>query len=217
MLLLPLLVACGDSLLSGTAVDQLLDDAPLPEAPAWRIRWLTGEGVYGDCALDEIDPEGIEAVFGEVELDAPDVEEPPVWNQGAGFEWALAWVTLVSEPDFTIETGPDLAIEEDGTWGLAESRAMLFVQGDLDAASDRLLAGDNGADLSEQGWVEWVPQLIALEGSPAGALLAVDDDDDDDELLVTHVERLSAAGEESVMGAWGQGLLTVPGCDQDAR
>jgi hypothetical protein len=218
MLLLPLLLACGDSLLSGNAVDQLLDDAPLPDEPAWRLLWLGDDAVYGDCELEHVDTDGIEAVFGEVELDAPEIPEPTRWNQGAGFEWALAWVALVNAPDFVAPQeldGP--AIEEDGTWGIAQSRAYLFVEGDRGAAADTLLAGQAEDDLADQAWVEWVPQLVALEGSAAGALLQLEDEDEHDELLITNVEGLSIATEDAVMGEWGEGLVPARGCGEDAQ
>lgn len=209
MPLLLLLCACGDSLLSGQAADQLLDDAPLPEEAAWRIRWLGEGAVFADCSLEPIEEDAAQPIFGQLELPIPEIPEPPIWNSGGGFDWALGLTTLVDVEAFL--PPEDLEgdwVDEDGTWGVSETRAFLYVEGDLDAAEQALVAGEPERSLTEAGWVDWVPQLIALTGRAEGALVLFDDEDDD--LLITQVEYITEATEEAISGGFGDGLEPLP-------
>ena len=194
-----LTTACGDSLRSGEALDELFGLTPVPENVAWEMRWFVGEdGLLLSCELH--DAEVVfedDAIFGEIVV-SPPRPEPPYLFDADGVNWALGFPVLVDVDrydDALPRRAPRSLDESRGVWGIPPGIALLVAEGDAQALEDQLLV--DGAWALEEGavWVEVVATAVAISGRLDGALVVVDDFTD---LLVFQREHI----DEAVMDVW---------------
>lgn len=169
-LIAPLLGGCdGDSLASGERLEQLMGQIPMPDQPAFELRWFMGpdEGLLVDCDLQPTEiGNDEEALLGSLTVELASEPEPPVWlHTNAGYSWAVALVVLVDgqryeQPD--TGDGADLDVWR-GVWGVAARNALLVVDGDLEMAQQQLLVVPDDADPLEGShtWVELLPAVVA--------------------------------------------------------
>ncbi|MCB9744004.1 MAG: hypothetical protein H6740_15495 [Alphaproteobacteria bacterium] len=187
LLLLPLALGCGDPLLSAPAINGLVN-APAPAEPAWNLRWLEDEELVIDCAVEKLDAfNQADLILGELDLAPPQVYAPPTWvdESERGYAYALGLLSVVDEElwefhgeeDEEDEGGatPDLALAlSEGTWGVSGTWALLFVDGDLEAAGAELLVGDGDEGHALSGspsWVRWLPEVVYATNNAEGALI----------------------------------------------
>lgn len=231
-----LLTACGDSLLSGAALEDALGLDRLPENPGWMRAWVDegGEGVLLSCALEEMEALEFEededdgVYFGRAEVPAPQIGDPPVWTEGEGYAWAVAIFVLVDLE--RIDLGAVVEVLEDdeeltearGVWGVADEHVRLHGEGDMDALGTDLVAGQVPPELDDgQAWMGYAPRLVAATGSFSGALTALDLDDgealQEDGIRVRHLESVDEATLALLSGASFGGLGLADDCDEERR
>ena len=189
-----LLSGCGDSLVSGAALDILLGLEPFPEEPMWLTLWVDegGEGVLASCELapvpGEIEREDDDTVIlDKTWIPPPEWVEPVAWTEGEEFAWALGLMVLVDGARFDFDQAA-VALEEQepellpGVWGMADANALLLGEGDIEALGGAVVAGSAPPELDEDGraWVGFAQEIVVATGSFAGAVTALDLDDQDD-------------------------------------
>ena len=226
MFLLAPLLGCGEPVMSAPALESLLGN-PVPAEPAWNLRWLVNGGIQVDCRVEQLAPfSSADIVLGEVQLPPPEVAEAAVWSEESelGYRYALALFTLVDEEQWEQEevhgVVPDLPGALDhGTWGVSETYALLFVDGDLDAASAELLVGDadEGQGLpAEVAWVKWLPQIVTATLNPENGLLLPSEAELDaiERLGITVTSRryLSVDAHDVASGAALNSATLLEGC-----
>ena len=218
--LLGLMTGCGDPLVSGTALDDLLGLAPNLEAAAWEVRWVTPDGLELDCQLREVEVEleDDDAALGSVELEMPeDLASTARFNEVDDGAWALALITLVdtdlyTAPAFT-DVGASLELE-DGVWGAVAPEAVLFLDGDVEAVGEQLWLDPDEVRVTDSELLVTVLAELAeadeaIEGTlePVSSRYVYDDEEEEeggrdrddgedgelDALTVTEREQLSEA------------------------
>ncbi len=237
LLPLPLiaLTACGDSLLSGAALEDALGLDRLPDSPGWMRAWVDegGDGVLLSCDLEELSPlwneddEDDDPVYlGRAEVPAPSLQEPPVWTEGDGYDWAVSIFVLVDldriDLDALVEALEDEeAIPETrGVWGVADEHVRLHGDGDMEALGRDLVAGQVSPELDDGSvWMGYAPRLVAATGSFSGALTALELDDghllQEEGIRVRHVESLDDATLALLSGELFGGLGLADDCDEE--
>lgn len=214
--LLPI-IGCGDSLISGPALDRLLGLEPFPANPAWLPLWVDegGEGVLYSCGFEpvpgEVDEEDEDTVvLDQVWVPPPDWSEPVAWTEGRSFAWALGLHLLVDRDRFDFERAAFAFDEEDidqlvGVWGLADSFARLHGEGNLDALGDEVVAGQVPPELDDDGrsWVGFAQEIVVATGTFAGAVTALDRDEQDELYDGIPVRRLSSLDDASISLLFG--------------
>ena len=203
------LTGCGDPLLGGEALDQVMGVARPPARPAWELRWLSDGPLTVDCTpLPGAEIEGEEVLLGSLFA-----EEPPV-PSGAGPVMlapgvSVALAALVDqgtyqrfsgntgEPPVFIPDGED--DDDDSTDLLAQNR---WVADQLDADAARgvwgvavgraLLVVEPGYEANASvfrvggatpaagaRWMGVVVELVNLTGRVDGALYPLEVDDEE--------------------------------------
>lgn len=221
LLLMTSLTGCGDPLLNGASVGARLE-TQVPTEPSWNLRWLAPTGVSVSCEVEEIKRfDEAALILGALELLPPVLPEPPVWVDESehGYSYALALLTVIDEELWELRATPEEALT--GTWGVSETWAVLFVDGDLDAAALELLAGDGDEGITLESnltWVGWAPELILATGTPEGALFFPADSQyaalDATGVPVTSMLYADAATAEVVSGAAVGGAVLLEGCPE---
>ena len=234
---LPFLAACGDSLLSGAALEDALGIDRLPNEPGWMRAWVDegGDGVLLSCELEEmealdqdVEDEERELIFGRTEVPAPDIREPPVWTESEGFTYAVALFVLVDLERLDLrsiveilEDGDELE-EVHGVWGMADGHVRLHGEGDMEALGDALVAGQVPPELDDgQAWMGYAPRVVDATGAFAGALTAMEEEDleflEEEGLTVRSLESLDAATLRLLAGVPFGGLGLADDCDGERR
>jgi hypothetical protein len=233
------LTACGDSLLSGAALEDALGIDRLPNEPAWLRAWVDegGEGVLLSCELEEMEllewdeedeEEEGEVIFGRAELPAPEVGEPIAWTEADGFAYAISLFVLVDLERLDLDRVVDVLEEEEelrevfGIWGMADAHVRLHGEGDMDALGEALVAGQVPPELDGgHAWMGYAPRVVDATGSFAGALTALEPDEaeflDEDGLSVRNLESLDEATIRLLSGAPFGGLGLAEDCDGALR
>ena len=228
-------VGCGDSLVSGPALDRLLGIEPLPADPRWLSLWVDegGEGVLVSCALapvpgdlDEDDDDTV--VLDRVVVQPPEWTEPIAWTEADDYAWALALHLLVDAEVFDPERAAVAFEEEDidgfsGVWGMADSVARLHGEGDRGALGDEVVAGQVPPELDEDGraWVGFAQEIVVATGTFVGAVTALDPDGvdelEEDGLPVRRLSSLDRASETLLFGVPFGGVELGDDCDDGDR
>ena len=235
LLPLPLiaLTACGDSLLSGAALEDALGLDRLPDSPGWMRAWVDeeGDGVLLSCDLEALSPlwypddEDDDPVYlGRAEVPAPGPQEPPIWTEGDGYDWAVSVFVLVDLERIDLDALVE-ALEDDGViseirgvWGVADEHVRLHGGGDMEALGRDLVAGQVPPDLDDGvAWMGYAPRLVMATGSFSGALTALEPDDgealQEEGIRVRHLESLDDATLALLSGEPFGGLGLADDCD----
>lgn len=234
-----LLTACGDSLLSGAALEDALGIDRLPDEAAWMRAWVDegGEGVVLSCELEEVEPlefdeedeeEEDAVIFGRAYLPPPEVGDPVSWTEADGYEYAVALFLLVDLNRLDLGAVVEALEEEDelgetfGIWGVADAHVRLHGEGDMDALGDALVAGQTPPELDDgHAFMGYAPRVVDATGSFAGALTALDEEEaeilDEDGLSVRNLESLDEATLRLLSGASFGGLGLAEDCDEERR
>lgn len=180
-------VGCDDaeSFLSGEGLEEAFGVTPAPREPAWVIAWwLPGEGVDFQCDVEST--ETLDASpdnLGEIVVWAPDIEEPPFWNETwvvlegydydeeALVEWAVGLPVLVDleryeTPSWEEGRITDPLAFERGVWGVA-NRARLFTIGKpeaVDLVFPLLLDAEDVLGYQGSTWVGIFHEAVSLRG-----------------------------------------------------
>jgi hypothetical protein len=179
------LVACGDSLLGGEWLEELIGVEDFPAEVAWELRWYQGPdqplGVECDLRAPWSGMFPLEEVyFGVAEVPPPLVEEIPEASfviEGEGFSYGIALLVLF-EPEPYYDSDPDRVRTdldaERGTWGVVEDFAVLVADGDIDALSDELFF-EYEEERFAQGaqLVEFYPEVVLGTGAFNGSIYPV--------------------------------------------
>jgi hypothetical protein len=233
---LGMLTGCGDSLLSGAALEEALGVDRLPESAGWMRAWVEegGEGVLLSCELEEIEELDIDeddddvVYFGRAEVPAPEVAEPLAWTETDDYEWGLALFVLVDldrviveEVVEVLEEGEEL-FETTGLWGIANEHVRLHGDGDMDALGDELVAGQVPPELDDgQAWMGFAPRIVDATGTFVGALTALEPEDQEDVweegLTVRHLDTLDDATLRLLSGEPFGGVGLADDCDEERR
>ena len=166
---------CGESLVSGEALDGLFGVRPLPARVAWEMRWLDEDGRLSvGCELsaaDVIDDGGIQ--WGELLVTAPVDPEPIRWvEEEPGTYWALGLPVLVDAERYDrdwLEPDDTLSVER-GVWGIPFDVALFYAEGDLELVGERLFASDTPLE-EDANVVSVVSELVAARAQIGGSLL----------------------------------------------
>ncbi len=184
------LTACGDSLVGGSWLEELLGVEQFPAEVAWELRWYGGsdQGLQVECDLREpwTGMHALEEVyFGVAEVPPPDVVEiPEPWAlvEGEGYTWGLALLVL-AEPEAYWGGDPggertDLDFSR-GIWGVVESYALLVADGDMDALRGQLLAEPEEQGEIHHGaqFVGFLPEVVLGTASLGGSLYAIEEEE----------------------------------------
>jgi len=212
------LAGCGDSLISGPALERLLGFEPFPSQPAWLPLWVDegGEGVLYTCefvpvpgSVDRQDADTV--VIGKVWVPPPEWTEPVAWTEEDDFSWALGLHLLVDRERFDFEMASRAFDDEEvsslaGVWGLADSYARLHGEGDLEAMGDAVVAGQVPPELDDDGrtWVGFAQEIVLATGTFAGAVTALDPEETSDLYGGIPVRSLSSLDDASIALLLGQ-------------
>ena len=226
------LTGCGDSLVSGTALELMLDMGRVPERPGWVQLWVDegGEGIVVSCEVMPVPRELIEdsedtLVIDRLEVPPPDWAEPVAWTEHDEFSWALALHLLVDRDrlDF-LDAAEALEFGEvediPGVWGMADTLARLHGEGDTEALGDTIIAGQVPPELDDDGraGVGFANEIVAATGTFEGALAALDPDDQadlsEDGLPVRRLDTLDNASLLLLSGEPFGGLELAQDCDE---
>lgn len=200
--------ACGDSLLTGAQAERLLGNTPPPSRPAWMQLWVDDDltGAVVSCDLQPISADLRRQVREQptaTRLDVPPPQpvEPPVWSGEETFRgetwWAVSLHLLVDEGRIAQEASAELFLTDveeailegrdgfshietvPGLWGVADTTARLYVEGDPEVVGDQVIAGAVPPDLNDDGiaWVGFAQEVVHAVGSFEGALTALDPED----------------------------------------
>lgn len=179
LLILPLLIACGDPLRGGEALDELFGLRPAPQDPAWEMRWLGHDELVIGCDLQPTTLVGdSEIQFGEVVVTAPDEPLASVWRfEGEESDWALGFPVLVdaSRYDGTIvDDDPEASLSvQRGVWGVPWNIALLYASGDGAKLGETLFVG--GQEIEDPiTWVEVLTEAAVVTGDVEGALVPIE-------------------------------------------
>jgi|GEM_PF-4720693 len=236
-LFLPL-VGCGDSLVSGPALDRLLGIEPFPARPAWLQMWVDegGEGVLYSCDLapvpgsvDEEDDDTV--VLDQVWVPPPEWAEPVAWTEEESFVWALGLHVLVDRDRFDPVRAADAFDHEEleglvGVWGMADTYARLHGEGDLHELGEAVVAGQVPPELDDDGraWVGFAQEIVVATSTFAGAVTALDEEDQEvlveDGLPVRRLDTLDQTSVSLLFGLPFGGVDLVGDCEDafdDAR
>ncbi len=228
------LSACGDSLVGGPMLEELLGIEEVPQEVAWELRWYRGPGQPLLLECDLRPPwTGIhqleQVVFGEVEVPPPEVlevPEPGMIMEGEGFSWALALLVLVDAHVYW-EADPegqrsDLQ-EERGIWGVVPEYVLVFAEGDMDAARHELLVEpqeDVGQIAEGMQFMSFLPEVLLGTESLSGSLIPVEHEEAEHLWepgpLVLHLEYLEEHIHEVFEGEPLGGAERQP-CDDGGR
>ncbi len=186
------LTACGDSLVGGDWMEELLGLEEIPAEAAWELRWYggPGNGLVVECdlrepwtgmhALDEV-------VFGSTEVPPPEVFEIPEEEfriEAEEYSWGIALLVL-AEPGPYWDVDPERErtdLDEDrGIWGVVREYAVLVADGDLDRLSMELLGepDEGGVILPGAQFVGFMPEVILGTGAFNGSFFALPDEQKD--------------------------------------
>ena len=230
---LPLL-GCGDSLISGPALEFMLDIGRVPERPGWVQLWVDegGEGILVSCEVIPIpaqlmgDDQGT-VVIDRLEVPPPEWTEPVAWTEQGDLRWALALHLLVDRDRLSFEATA-AALEDGevdqaaGVWGMADTIARLHLDGEIDHAGEALIAGEVPPELDEDGrsWVGFANEIVAATGTFEGALAAIDVEEQidliDEGLPVRRLDTLDNASLLLLSGDPFGGLELAWDCDEEA-
>jgi len=173
--------------MGGPGLDELLGLSEAPREPVWQLRWFAGlgEGLVVDCVLHPpIHPEYHmeDAWFGWADVPPPDPGGPAWLLEEPEYSWGVAVAVLVDRQRANYEAAEDVeaAVDPDlGRWGAAPWNALLFLDGDLERATEEL-----GIEVPPERpvysglqWAELFPEVVLASGSFAGALLPLTDEE----------------------------------------
>jgi hypothetical protein len=163
---------CGDSLISGEALDDLFGLSPVPERVSWEVRWLSddhtlvlGCELYPARVLDYDD-----IAFGEISVTPPDAE-PEHWIEEDDATWALGFPVLVDRNGYREAPGNDSLHADRGVWGLPWGQAMLFADGEDWAVEERLLIDPEAVLETGVVWVDVLTEAVSVTGDVHGTLI----------------------------------------------
>lgn len=179
-LVLPLtLLGCGDSLVSGRNLEDLISTQP-PGAPAWELRWATGDGLLVDCPIP-VDAD-LEVIVGQVEVlpEEVTVQSPPGWITLESSRYAVMFPALVDldayEPPETDDDVDGVEGLERGVWGISAPVAVVVAEGDLEEVSNELtLDGDEELEFDEGvAWARVIAEVVDARDSLFEATTPID-------------------------------------------
>lgn len=189
VLSLLVLTACGDSLVGGSWLEELMGVEEVPAEVAWELRWFQGPGRPLGVECDLRSPwSGMrpieEVYFGVAEVPPPGVEEIPEANaviEGEGYTYGIALLVLF-EPEPYFDSDPERVRtdlnEERGTWGVVEEYLVLAADGDLDALSRDVLVEPDEAQLVHGVQLAgFIPGVVLGTGSFAGAVYTLEEEE----------------------------------------
>lgn len=172
--------ACGDSLVGGEWLEELMGIEAFPAEAAWELRWYQGrhEPLLVECGLREpwTGIETLEEVyFGVAEVPPPDVGEVPEDStliEGDGFSYGVALLVLTELVPFEHADPERVDLEPDrGTWGVVEEYLVLVADGEPSALREELLVEpDEGIIEPGVQLVGFLPEVVLGTGSFAGAI-----------------------------------------------
>lgn len=231
LVLLLSLTGCGESLVSGTTLELTLGLGRVPERPGWVQLWVDegGEGIVVSCEILPVRPGAIEddedaLILDRIEVPPPDWVEPVTWTDHDAFSWALALHLLVDRDRLDFLAAADAlefgeADDVPGVWGMADTLARLHGEGDTDALSEAIIAGQIPPELDDDGraWVGFANEIVAATSTFEGALAALDPEDqadlNEDGLPVRRLDTLDNASLLLLSGEPFGGLELAPDCD----
>jgi hypothetical protein len=176
------LLGCGDTLLGGGWLDELMGLEEIPAEVAWELRWYQGpeRPLLVECGLREPWNGGGElgeVYFGVTEIPPPSVEGAPEASaliEGDGYSYAIAMLVLM-EPEVYDRADPegtrtDLDTSR-GTWGVVRDYVVLVAEGDTIALTQELML-DPHFPLIEPGvqLVGFLPEMMLGMGTFTGAI-----------------------------------------------
>ncbi|HCH61608.1 MAG: hypothetical protein CL927_00230 [Deltaproteobacteria bacterium] len=223
-------MGCGDSLVSGPALEVLLGKQPIPDNPRWLHMWVDegAEGVLVSCELARptrrVNEESRDTVMlDQVWIPPPQWAEPVAWTEEDDFSWALSLHLLVDGDVFTLDRAAigfeaqDLAMLS-GVWGMADSVARLHGRGEMDLLGRTVVAGEVPPELDDDGrsWVGFAQEIVVATSTFVGAVTAIDPEDQqvfNNEGIP--VRRLSSLDDTSIALLFGQpfgGVDVAPDC-----
>lgn len=231
---LPLL-GCGDSLISGPALELMLDIGRVPERPGWVQLWVDegGEGILVSCEVIPVPARVLvddqsTVVIDRLEVPPPEWTEPVAWTDQDNFRWALALHLLVDRDRLSLEATA-AALEDGeidqaaGVWGMADTLARLHIDGNTDDAGEAIIAGQVPPELDEDGrsWVGFANEIVAATGTFEGALAAIDVEEQidliEEGLPVRRIDTLDNASLLLLSGDPFGGLELAWDCDEEAE
>jgi hypothetical protein len=185
------LTACGDSLVGGDFLEELLGLQEFPTEVAWELRWYQGpdapllvecglrEPHTGMAALEEI-------LFGVAEVPPPVVEEVPEAGtliEGEGYAYGIALLVLM-EPAVYHDADPEresVALDPSrGTWGVVDEFVVLVADGEPDALRWELMVEpEDGVIEPGVQLVEFLPEVVLGTGSFAGSIFPIEPEEQD--------------------------------------
>lgn len=225
--LLPV-TGCGDSLVSGPALEVLLGKQPFPDTPRWLHMWVDegAEGVVVSCELARptgpVDAEGRDTIMlDQVWVPPPEWAEPVAWTGESDFAWALSLHLLVDGETFSFDRAAAAFEEQDpdalpSVWGMADSVARLHGEGNMELLGETIVAGEVPPELDADGraWVGFAQEIVVATGTFAGAVTALDPEDqqvfNDDGIPV---RRLASLDNTSIALLFGQPFGGVEGAE----
>ncbi len=226
------LTACGDSLVGGDWLDELMGVEELPTEVAWELRWFQGPGqpLLVECGLREPNT-GLgtigEVFFGYAEVPPPLVEEVPESSaiiEGDEISYGLALMVLM-EPGTYDQADPDgESVDQDdsrGVWGVGEEHMVLVADGPDEALNRELLVEPvEGGLQSGVQLVGFVSEVVSGTGTFAGALYPLDEPEQEylwyEGVSVLHLDRIDDHQWEVFEGVVVGGAER-PTCDEEAR
>jgi hypothetical protein len=219
------LCACGDTLVGGDWLDELLGLEEVPAEVAWELRWYQGPGqpLLVECGLREPwtgHAELGEVYFGVTEIPTPEVMEAPeesTWIEGGGYGFAVALLVLV-EPERYDRVDPEqqrTGLDPDrGVWGVVDSYALLIAEGDLERLAMDLMFEPLGHPM-EPGpqLVGFLPEMVLGTGEFFGSLHAIEAEErawlEEEGAPVVHLDYLDEIRWEVFEGAPMGGATTL--------
>jgi len=183
------MTACGDSLVGGDWLDDLLGTEEFPAEVAWELRWFQGQDqpLLVECGLREPHTghtELGEIHFGVAEVPPPWVEEAPeasTFIEGEGFAYGMALMVL-TEPGPHADADPEHVRtdldDSRGTWGVAEEYLILIADGEPSALRHELLVEpDEGEIVTGVQLVGFLPEVPLGTGSFAGSIYPLEEEE----------------------------------------
>jgi len=231
LVVLPL-IGCGDSLVSGTALELMLDLGQVPERPGWVQLWVDegGEGIVVSCEVVPMNHEALAedqdtVVIDRLEVPPPEWSDPVAWTEHDEFAWALALHLLVDRDRLHLVDAAEALehgeVEEvPGVWGMADTIGRLHSEGDTEALGEAIIAGQVPPELDDDGraWVGFAGEIVAATGTFEGALAALDPHDQadltEDGLPVRRLDTLDNASLLLLSGEPFGGLELADDCDE---
>ena len=223
-----LLTGCGESLLSGEALESMMGLTPLPGVPAWEVRWYAGaeEPIQLNCSLQTTEITTDDLYWERLYSTLPTLEEPAFWIPAEDYRYAIGLFTLVDAERYVYSDEVAWDDEADfesldfwrGVWGGVAGRALLFAEGDLERMAEEALLVPEALEVAEDGpiWVGMLPELVEVKEDLIGTLYPLPDEEYEEletyGLEVTPVDFLASAAEDILSGQFNEAGVT--GCPE---